>query len=257
MLKPMPKGRRRPSARMRRERKEQRFVDEQRRALESVRDDAKEYALKISAAWQKSVTSIIETGRWLIEADEKLAPGVYGSMFSVGRSVSTEPLVPFSKRTAERLIRIASHPVLCDATHVSRLPASWGTLYVLSTIQPKRLKQLIDEGKINTDMTRKDATRLRAGPDFARLPRILEELSRIRSANPDLEELARVIYETMYDDELGLGVSTDHILTVGSWLCDVYRRVDDLAGGLLPEGDPAHRLHKAVLGDAEEADADA
>jgi hypothetical protein len=104
----------------------QRFAEDQIRADSSVRDDAKEHALKITAAWQKAVTSIIETGRLLIEAKKRLPPGVFGSMFSVGRSVSTEPLVPFCKRTAERLMRIASHPVLCDATHVSRLPPLGG-----------------------------------------------------------------------------------------------------------------------------------
>jgi hypothetical protein len=211
------KQRRRPSARMRRTRKEQRFAEDQIRAQESVRDDAMEHALKIKAAWQKAVISIIETGRLLIEAKKKLPPGVYGSMFGTIRSAHTEPLMPFSKRTAERLMRIASHKVLHDATHVSRLPPSWGTLYVLSAIQPKRLKQLIEQGKVDADMTRKDATRLLAGPDIERLPRLLEELNRIRTANPNCEELARAIYATMFDDELVM--PPDKLDNVGTWLC--------------------------------------
>jgi hypothetical protein len=234
---------------LRRKRKKQRFAMGQIRAQESVRDDAKEHALKITASWQKAVASIIETGRLLVKAKEKLPPGVYGSMFGVKRDfvMQIEPLVPFSKRTAERLMRIASHPVLCDATHVSRLPASWGTLYVLSAIQPKRLKQLIEQGKVDTDMTRKDATRLIAGPDIERLPRLLEELGRIRSANPDGEELARVIHATMSDDELG--VSPDHLFNVGSWLCDVYHKLDILADGLLPENDPDYSYRKEYFED--------
>jgi hypothetical protein len=118
---PKQRKRRLRSARTVRERKQWRFAEDQIRAQSSVRDDAMEHALKIKAAWQKAVASIIETGRLLIEAKKKLPPGVYGSMFGVTRSHFTEPLMPFSKRTAERLIRIASHKVLCDATHVSRL----------------------------------------------------------------------------------------------------------------------------------------
>lgn len=238
---------RRPSARLRRARKAQQLADDQIRAHSSVRDDAMEHALKIKAAWQKAVTSIIETGRLLIEAKKKLPPGVYGSMFGAIRSAHTEPLVPFSKRTAERLMRIASHKVLRDATHVSRLPPSWGTLYVLSAIQPKRLKQLIEQGKVDADMTRKDATRLLAGPDIGRLPRLLEDLSRIRSANSDCEEFSRIIYATMSDDELG--VSPDQLFNVGTWLCAVYHKIDYLADGLLPKGDPEYHLRKVYFED--------
>jgi hypothetical protein len=53
----------------------QRFAEDQIRADSSVRDDAKEHALKITAAWQKAVTSIIETGRLLVEARKGLPPG--------------------------------------------------------------------------------------------------------------------------------------------------------------------------------------
>ncbi len=232
----MAKQRLRPSARMRRTRKEQRFDDDKIRAYLTVRDDAREHALKITAAWQKAVASIIETGRLLLEAKKKLPPGVYGSMFGTLRSSCTEPILPFSRRTADRLMRIASHKVLRDATHVSRLPPSWGTLYVLSAVQPKRLKQLIEQGKVDADMTRKDATRLLAGPDIDRLPRLLEELSRIRSANPNCEDMARAIYATMFDDELG--VSPDALDSVGTWLCAVGYKINNLADGLLSlEGD--------------------
>jgi hypothetical protein len=109
------------------------------------------------------------------------------------------------------------------------------TLYVLSAIQPKRLKELIDERKVDADMTRKDATRLLGGPDIGRLPRLLEELGRIRQANTDCRETARAIYATMFDDELG--VSSHALDNVGTWLCAVSSYLNNIADGLLDDDD--------------------
>jgi hypothetical protein len=80
---------------------------------------AAQWAAVITKAWNKAVQSILETGRLLIEARDKLEYGDFGTMADN---------LPFGRRTAERLIAIASNSILVDATHGSQLPPSWRTL---------------------------------------------------------------------------------------------------------------------------------
>jgi hypothetical protein len=77
------------------------------------------WARKVRAAWQKSVESIIETGRLLIEAKAALPHG--------GFEIMVKDL-PFGARAAQFLMKVASHPVLSNPKHASLLPASWMTL---------------------------------------------------------------------------------------------------------------------------------
>ena len=104
----------------------------------------------ICEAWAKSTAGIIETGRHLLQAREELDRDVFDAM-----------RLPFrSKRTRERLMAIARHPVLSSATHVSFLPPSWGTLYELSRLPAEVLLARIEDGSIHPDMARKDAIAL-------------------------------------------------------------------------------------------------
>jgi hypothetical protein len=45
-----------------------------------------------------------------------------------------EEELPFTPRTAQRLMSITQSPALTNATHVSHFPASWGTLYAISRL---------------------------------------------------------------------------------------------------------------------------
>jgi hypothetical protein len=119
------------------------------------------FVAKINAAWQKSVESIIETGLLLIEARDALGYGQWGSMFATapltrGAGRLSTGKVNFSERTAQRLMTIAKHPVLSNPTHVSHLPASWGTLYELTTIPIREMERLIASGVIHPDLRRRD-----------------------------------------------------------------------------------------------------
>lgn len=113
-----------------------------------------EYWVKrITAAWQNAVNSIIETGRMLIEAKDHLRDESFHAMI-IGR-------LPFTPRTAQRLMKIAGHPVLSDATHVSRLPPSWGTLYELTKLPSTILKAGLMDGTITPELERKDVAKLK------------------------------------------------------------------------------------------------
>jgi Protein of unknown function (DUF3102) len=100
------------------------------------------HAAKINIAWQKAVSSIIETGQLLIEAKEgkkKLPHGEFLKLFDpqIGN-------LPFSERTAQQLMQIARHPVLSNAIYRSDLPPHWRTLAILSRAPPEQLKDWLN-----------------------------------------------------------------------------------------------------------------
>ena len=98
----------------------------------------------IAASWQKSTQGIFDTGRWLQAAREELDRDAYNAL-----------QLPFCARTRQRLVAIATHPVL--ATHVSRLPPSWGTLYALiENGNDALLRAALADGRIHPGLQRKD-----------------------------------------------------------------------------------------------------
>jgi hypothetical protein len=112
-----------------------------------------EWADQIKSAWQKSVEGIIECGRLLIEAKAALLHGTFEAM--------VEAELPFSLRTAERLMEIAGDARLTNPTHVSLLPPHWGTLHALTQLQDDVFQAKLKDGTIHPEMTRKDAAPLR------------------------------------------------------------------------------------------------
>ncbi len=112
------------------------------------------YADLIRDDLQKSVEGIIAAGRHLIEAQDKLEHGDWLKMI--------ENDLPFGKRTAQMLMKIARHPVLSNANHGSLLPTSWRTLYELAQLPPKKLEAKLIDGTITADIERKDIAKLKA-----------------------------------------------------------------------------------------------
>jgi hypothetical protein len=114
---------------------------------EPINKDWRYYVAKITAAWQKSVESIIETGAWLIEAKGRVEHGDW---------LKLTKKLPFGERTVQRLMEIARHPVLSNPTHVSHLPPSWGTIHALTRLPEPVLIAKIDDRTINPEMERGD-----------------------------------------------------------------------------------------------------
>jgi hypothetical protein len=122
---------------------------------------------RISQAWRDSVEAIIETGRRVLDAKEKLPHGEFTAV------VKND--LPFGPRTAERLMAVADNPVISNATHGSHLPPSWRTLYELTRLPTPVLEAKIADGTINPGMERKDAVALKRdgaqpGPNDSGLP---------------------------------------------------------------------------------------
>lgn len=115
---------------------------------------ARDWATRIAERWRASVEAILEVGRLLVEAKASLPHGQFGAM--------VDNDLPFNARTAQRLMAIASDGRIANATHVSYLPASWGTLYELTLISDEEFDRGIAQNIIRPDMERREiAERLR------------------------------------------------------------------------------------------------
>ena len=78
------------------------------------------FATEIATQWQRSREAIFAVGRLLIAAKKQLKHGEFTAM--------VENDLPFSSRTAQRLMAIARDKRMAKATHASHLPVCWSTL---------------------------------------------------------------------------------------------------------------------------------
>jgi hypothetical protein len=127
------------------------------------------YAKRITAAFSKSVEAIIEVGRLLDEAKKEL-----GDYTEWCRLVMDD--LRISARTGERLITIARNALL--ATHVSVLPAHWGTLYELTLLPKPLLLTKIKEGELTTTTERQTVAGWRHKEEEEKKAREEEEKAR-------------------------------------------------------------------------------
>lgn len=111
-----------------------------------------EWAEVINADWRKSIESIIQTGRDLMQAKDDLPNGQFGHMIK-------EDLC-FSARTAQRLMHIARHPEIGNATPASHLPPSWAVLHELARLTPEDFREAKERGLITPVTTRREARQL-------------------------------------------------------------------------------------------------
>jgi Protein of unknown function (DUF3102) len=116
-----------------------------------------DYVCRIQALVRATVENIIQIGRVLNEAKAALPHGEFTTM--------VEMELPFTARTAQRYMAVAAHPVLGNTTHASYLPASWTTLYELTTVPVPTLEIMLKKGIITPSMQRKDVAVFRPLPD--------------------------------------------------------------------------------------------
>lgn len=160
----------------------------------------------ISDAWQNAVESIVETGRRLISAKDRVGHGNW------------LPLVeqlPFSEQTARKLMAIARHPDLSNRAHVRDLPASWGTLAVLTQLPPGEIPKRIEAREITPELDRATAQQWASTYQAAKQ----EALNAWNQAGDALT--AALSYVKTYQPP----ADTDIYLSVG----DFIERADELA----------------------------
>jgi hypothetical protein len=152
------------------------------------------YARDITAAWQKAVDSIIETGSILLEAKQgpyRLKHGTFQTM------VRTK--LPFNESTARKLMAIARHPVLSNRSHGNVLPPSYGTLYALTKVPDHKLLASIRDGKINPKLERKEVAALHGDqspkPSKSATPNLREENAELKAELQRLHDHADDVFD--------------------------------------------------------------
>lgn len=113
-----------------------------------------EAAAYVTDAWQAAVSSIIETGRRLIEAKLRVGHGNW---------MAAVDLMPFGKSTAEYLMQTAKHPILSNPEYSSSLPAAWRTLSILAQLPPSELTDLIECRRVTPELQQFQARALVVG----------------------------------------------------------------------------------------------
>ncbi|MBF0096260.1 MAG: DUF3102 domain-containing protein [Magnetococcales bacterium] len=112
-----------------------------------------EYASWISNAWNESMAGILETGRRLSEAKEKLPHGEFDKMI--------ESELPFSRVTALRIRRVSENKYFSNVSPVKHLPTSYSILYELLALKQEDFDKLLDSGLINENTTRAEVIDLK------------------------------------------------------------------------------------------------
>jgi len=153
---------------------------------------------RIKAASNKQVESIIETGRVLIEAKEQLGHGRFGDMFKQKPKV-----VPFGWSTADKLMKIAEHPILSNSENFPKLPPSWGMLFQLTTLPDDVLLAMLADGTIHPELECKEVDEIiknvREHDDlysWPKLIRALDVLVAFKQIFPETAPLAEAVFDT-------------------------------------------------------------
>ena len=151
-------------------------------ALQTVRSEPRlpqEYVSEISRLWSRAQGAFLEIGRLLIRAKDTLPHGEYVA--------AVEAELPFSSRTAYQL-REAARWAMGGTVPMERLPGSYSTIYLLSTLEPSILEAAEKEGLIRPELKRAELIewrRRRAGEGpFS----IRERLARLKKERARLEE---------------------------------------------------------------------
>jgi hypothetical protein len=152
---------------------------------------ADEWAKLISASWTKTLESVFETGDALIGAKDSLKHGEWLKLINNNE-------LPFGKRTADRLVAIASDERLRNGTHASHLPSSWMTLYEIHRLEDERLEQSFEKESIHPKMERKDVKFLPSLPYYEpkvkkKKQKVAEET--IETADDCITHVRRVVFE--------------------------------------------------------------
>jgi hypothetical protein len=141
----------------------------------------------------RAVEGIIAAGRHLQEAKDEVK---HGEWLPLLKSLK------IGERTAQMLMKIATHEVLANPNHWFAFPTSWRTLSELATLPPKLLEAKIIDGTITPEIERKDVTALKGkAPAANRLvvndpdppapkatrAELIRENEALRAHNEDLE----------------------------------------------------------------------
>lgn len=122
---------------------------------QEVVSPVEQFQFGIVASWRKVASSIMETSRLLLQAEEQLDR----AGFSTIRKHLVENGI-MSETVISKLLKIARNTVLSAPDNVLLLPGSYATLYVLAGKDPVEVQTALAEGKITPLTQLKDVTDL-------------------------------------------------------------------------------------------------
>jgi len=110
-----------------------------------------DYVEAIVQLWGRAQSAFLDIGRLLIRAKETLPHGEY--------TLEVEQRLPFSGRTAYQLREAARWALEMDRRKeitLDRLPGSYSTIYLLSTLDPPTLRAAENEGLVRPELRRSE-----------------------------------------------------------------------------------------------------
>ena len=110
-----------------------------------------DYFSKICGSWYKAAQSIIETGKFLLEAKEQLGSSKFAAL---RRQLEDQNIM--SNTTISKIMKIAENTVLIKAEYQKYLPPSYETLYQLSRQDDIILEEKICNHEITPEIQQKD-----------------------------------------------------------------------------------------------------
>lgn len=113
--------------------------------------NAARFAEAITFAWQTSIQGFIAAGQILTEAKTALQHGEFTHM--------VDEMLPFGKRVAQTLMRIAADKRLHARSIAALLPADYTTLYELTRLTDDTFQARLADGTIRPDMRRGEAVK--------------------------------------------------------------------------------------------------
>lgn len=141
------------------------------------------YVVRLHCSLTKTAESIIETGNILIEAKVDLAHGEFGPMLAE---------VGISDQMARKFMRVAN--AFSDRYPGNGLPASVTILDELTRVPDEALGAAIEDGRVSTSMTRREAEELRRESKVMTQSEAEEITERIRTV---LSTLADEVYAAL------------------------------------------------------------
>jgi hypothetical protein len=153
---------------------------------------AEDYVAEIARLWSRAQGAFLEIGRLLIRAKEMLPHGEY--------TTAVEAELPFSARTAYQL-REAARWAMGGAVAVERLPGSYSTIYLLSTLDSPTLREAERDGLIRPELKRAELIewrRMRARERDSRVA-LQARLDSLRRERARIDEEMRLLEAQLSD----------------------------------------------------------
>jgi N6-adenosine-specific RNA methylase IME4 len=152
-----------------------------------------QWAKRISKTWHGGtgtmIDAIIAVARDLEQAKEEIGYGEYMLMFEKNE-------VPFSSSKGRKFIGIATTSKILECSHENILPPDWNTLYLLSRLaqkHPEVFDRLVDDGTINSAMSRGDISKV------LRLLRVAEDEERVLALKPRAGKFRTLILDPAWE----------------------------------------------------------